>query len=213
VNFKPSAAAPYLWVLWILYGIQWALLAIAPRDRADWALENVLVVLLGVVWLFSRKRFSLSPSSSASLCVFLALHAIGSHYTYSEVPYEGWLRGITSGPLADSLSTERNHYDRFVHFAAGLLLVVPLREVWIARERANASGAGFVALLLIMSGSVTYELIEWAAASVFGKELGAAYLGTQGDEWDAQKDMALATLGGLLGLVFSYLCTRVRTPK
>ena len=59
----------------------------------------------------------------------------------------------------------------------------------------------FLPLDLTMSTSMLYELIEWGAAELFGGDLGAAFLGTQGDIWDAHKDMALASLGALLAML------------
>jgi putative membrane protein len=199
VPTHPTArAASY--VLWFLFGVLWIWLAIFPHDRADWALENALVLSLGVIRLVAGERLALSPRSSMLLCVFLMLHSVGAHYTYSKVPYDAWYASLTSQTLSELLGWERNHYDRLVHFAAGALLVLPIRELWLKRRHPDVAAAGVIALLFVMAGSLAYELIEWAAASVLGGELGAAYLGTQGDEWDAQKDMALATLGGVLTL-------------
>jgi putative membrane protein len=56
-----------------------------------------------------------------------------------------------------------------------------------------------------MSLSLIYELIEWGVAVIVGGDVGQSYLGTQGDEWDAQKDMALATLGGLMAMSVTAL--------
>ena len=107
--------------------------------------------------------------------------------------YREWL------PFLDF--TERNHYDRLVHFLFGLLLAVPIREIFLRIVQVRGFWSYYLPLDVAMAFSMLYELIEWAAALVFGGELGVAYLGTQGDPWDAQKDMGLATLGALITLL------------
>lgn len=182
-----------------------------PHYREDWLLENVLTLTALISLVASQRRLPLSRASYLLILAFGILHTIGSHYTYSEVPYAEWLGWATSPD--DGSEAARNHYDRLVHFACGLLLFHPLRE--IARR---AAGVGPVTgylypLALLATLSHCYELIEWAAAEVFGGELGMAYLGTQGDIWDAQKDMALAFAGALLGAVFDLAWQRARSRQ
>ncbi len=173
---------------------------IAPNDRQDWLLENALtlVTLLGL-WL-TRYSFPLSRISYSLIFIFLTLHEIGSHYTYAQVPYDHWWQSITGHSLNQQLGFERNQYDRLVHFSYGLLLAYPIREMFIRVADVKGFWSYFLPLDLTMSTSMIYELIEWAAASYFGGDLGVAYLGTQGDVWDAQKDMALASLGALIAM-------------
>lgn len=190
-----------LLALWLVFAALWAALAIAPHDREAWALENVLVVLLGVVAWSLRDRIRLSSRAHVLLFAFLCLHAVGSHYTYSNVPYDGWFEALTGRRLNALLGFERNHYDRLVHFAGGLLLTRPIRELLATFSRLSDLGGRIAALGAVMSASMLYELIEWGAAALFGEGLGLAFLGTQGDVWDAHKDMALATLGSLLAIV------------
>lgn len=190
-----------LLALWLVFVALWAALAIAPHDREAWALENVLVLLFGVVAWGLRHRLQLSRRAHVLLFVFMCLHAVGTHYTYSEVPYDGAFEALTGRRLNPLLGFERNHYDRLVHFAGGLLLTRPIREVLRTFSRLSDLGARIAALSAVMSASMLYELIEWGAAALFGGGLGAAFLGTQGDVWDAHKDMALASLGSLLAIV------------
>ena len=103
-------------------------------------------------------------------------------------------------PLFDRLG-DRNHYDRVVHFSFGLLLAIPVRELLARWTGLAGRAASFVALLAILAGSMVYEIIEWAFVLVADPAAGTAFLGAQGDPWDAQKDMALASLGGLLTLL------------
>jgi putative membrane protein len=87
-------------------------------------------------------------------------------------------------------------YDRLVHFCFGLLMAYPIREMFLRVARVRGFWGYYLPLDVTMSFSMLYELIEWEYAACAGGEAGAAFLGTQGDEWDAQKDMAMATLGG-----------------
>src|SRR5690606_18074628 len=103
--------------------------------------------------------------------------------------------------LDAALGFERNQFDRFVHFAYGLLLAYPVREIFIRIADVRGFWGYFLPLDITLSTSALYELIEWAAAMIFGGGLGAAYLGTQGDPWDAHKDMALAAAGALLAML------------
>jgi putative membrane protein len=151
--------------------------------------------------LWNHRRRPLSDVAYVQVAVFLSLHTIGSHYTYSEVPLGDWLR--------DALGLARNHYDRLVHFAFGLLLLRPLRELVL--EPAPALGRAAVAWLSvaqILACSAIYELIEWMVATIADPAAGTAYLGTQGDQWDAQRDMLCAAAGALLALAISRVRRR-----
>jgi len=170
----------------------------APLYRADWLLENVLVFVLVPWFVLSYRRLPLSKISYTAIFIFLCLHEVGSHYTYAEVPYDAWWQALFGHSLGSIFGWERNHFDRAVHFLWGLLLVYPVREAFL--RVANAAGFwGYLfPVLVIMSSSLLFELIEWFAAMLFGGDLGMAYLGTQGDIWDSQKDSAFATLGALV---------------
>ena len=189
----------YLWMLGIVYLIWWVAMAISPLDRADWAVENVLVLFGAALLGFTYKSFPLSRISYTCIFVFMMFHALGAHYTYAEVPYQEWLPFLEGG---------RNHFDRMVHFLYGLLLAYPIREMFLRIGNMRGFWGYFLPLDLTMSTSMLYELIEWAAAIVLGGDLGAAYLGTQGDIWDAHKDMALASLGALIAMVVTALINR-----
>ncbi len=165
-----------------------------PHHRADWLLENALVLLgLGLLAALHR-RLPLSRISHTLIFIFLCLHEVGAHYTYAEVPYQQWFPALAGG---------RNHFDRLVHFSYGLLLAYPIREIFLRVAAVRGFWGYFLPLDLTMSTSMLYELVEWAAASFFGGELGAAYLGTQGDVWDAHKDMALASVGAFLAMLLT----------
>jgi putative membrane protein len=184
-------------LLLAVFGGFWLLLAIAPVDRSTWLLENVLV-FAGVPALIAVQRWlPLSRLSATLLFVFFCLHALGAHYTYSLVPYDAAFDVLFGFSLNDALGFNRNHYDRLVHFCFGAFLAYPCREILVRVAAVRGLWGYLFPVLLMMSASVLYELIEWAAAVVFGGDLGMHYLGTQGDEWDGHRDMALASLGAL----------------
>jgi putative membrane protein len=190
----------YLAVLAVVFAVEWLLLAIEPHDRADWALENALVVVAVIALAASYRRLRLSRLSYTLIFAFLFVHEIGAHYTYAEVPYDAWFASLTGRTLNGLLGWERNHFDRVVHFLYGLLLAYPIREVFLRVAAVRGFWGYFLPLDLTASTSMLFELFEWAAAELVGGDLGMAYLGTQGDVWDAHKDMALAAAGALVAV-------------
>jgi len=195
----------YLLVLTGIFAIEWFLLAISPYDRADWALENVIVVAFVILLATTYKKFPLSRISFTLIFLFLLLHEIGAHYTYAKVPYDEWFTELFGYSLNESMGFVRNHFDRLVHFCYGLLLAYPIREVFIRIADVRGFWGYFLPLDLTMSTSMMFELFEWGAAELFGGDLGMAYLGTQGDVWDAHKDMALASLGAFIAMLLTAL--------
>lgn len=194
------------------YMILWAALAIQPFSRADWVLENVLVLAF-IGGLFGIRRwFRFSNASLLLILLFLALHSVGSHYTYALVPYDEWWRALTGHTLNCIFGWDRNHFDRLVHFSYGLLLAYPIREFFLRIVEVRGFWAYFLPLDFTLSTSALYELVEWGVAEVFGGDLGMNYLGTQGDIWDAHKDMALATLGALIAILIT-LFLNIRSKR
>ncbi len=170
----------------------WVAMAIGPHDRGDWLLENLIVFVAAALLLATRRAFAFSNFSYLLIAVFLALHAVGAHYTYSLTPFGDW--------LAASLGLARNPYDRLVHFAFGLLLAYPLHEMGRRVLHVHGGWSYALAAIAILALSSVYEIVESWAARVVDPALGQAFLGTQGDEWDAQKDMTLAVVGAAIAL-------------
>ncbi len=196
----PLGRNPLLQALLAGYAVLWLALAIAPKYRSDWLLENLLVFAFVAVLWATRRRFAFSNLSYALIVLFLSLHAVGAYSTYSETPIGYWLQR--------SFGLARNPYDRLVHFSFGLLLTYPLREIALRRLRTGPLGAFLIPLVSALAFSSGYEIVESWVARLVSPELGTAYLGTQGDEWDAQKDMSLALFGALLGLSLAELYRR-----
>ena len=170
----------YVLILAGLFLIEWVALAIAPLYRHDWLLENLLVVAFVLLLAVSYRRLPLSRVSYSLIFLFLCLHEVGSHYTYAEVPYDEWFRALTGNSLNEMMSWQRNHFDRLVHFAYGLLLAYPLREVFLRVADVRGFWGYFLPLDFTMSTSMLYELIEWGAAETVGGDLGAGLPGHPG---------------------------------
>lgn len=183
---------PYHYFLLISFVIVWIWAAINPLFPHDWLLENYLVFISVPLILLSARYFKLSDTSYGLITLFMILHVIGSHYTYAEVPF-----GDT---LQTWFDAERNMYDRLVHFAFGFLLAYPIHEVFLKIARAKGFWSYFFPFDVTLSFSALYEVIEWIAALNVDPAAGIAFLGSQGDVWDAQKDMGLAGLGALLAM-------------
>lgn len=194
VQVGPVAPRRFLGHLALVYGLFWLALAISPNNRVDWLVENLLVFAGVALLAGTYRRLPLSRASYLLIAVFLALHAVGAHYTYSETPF--------GDQLQSSLGLGRNHYDRLVHFSFGVLMTYPLFDIALRHARPAAPWWAYLfAFLAILACSGAYEIIEWLAALVLDPEDALAFLGTQGDVFDAQKDAALALLGSLLALV------------
>jgi len=180
----------------VLFLVAWLVTFIWTTDRANWITENTLTALLigGLCW--SHRRFKFSDLSYTLFFIYILLHIYGAMYTYAENPFGYWLK--------DALNLERNHYDRIVHFSFGFMLAYPMRDYFKNHFGWPNWVCWVLPVEITMSFSAAYELIEWAVADVFFPAQGAAYLGSQGDIWDAQKDMGLAFSGAVLAmLVFS----------
>ncbi len=183
----------YRWFLLIVFLLVWIWAAINPVFPHDWLLENYLVFIFVPIILILGRYFQLSDTSYTLITIFLSLHVIGSHFTYAEVPF-----GFT---LQELLGSSRNMYDRLVHFAFGLLLAYPLREVFMRVAQAKGFWGYWWPLDITLAFSALYEIIEWVAAANIDPVAGLAFLGAQGDIWDAQKDMGLAGLGALIAML------------
>jgi putative membrane protein len=187
------------------YTFVWIVTAIAPLDRHDWFLENLLVVAVVIVLVGTYRFFPLSDLSYLLITLFLTLHAVGAHYTYSEVPVGFWMR--------DTFGLARNPFDRVVHFCFGLLMAYPIREVFLRVANARGFWAYYLPLDVTLAFSALYEIIEMVIATLVAPGTGDAWLGTQGDVWDAQKDMGLAALGALLCMVVTATLRTLRARQ
>lgn len=182
---------------WLLGGylVFWLALAITPNNRMDWALENLLILLsLGAV-IFLYRSVPLSTASYCLIALFLCFHTVGAHYTYAQTPFGWW--------MAESFDLTRNHYDRVIHFTFGAMIYWPFREIFARHAGLKHGWLELLTLSFIASASAAYELLEWGAALIFGGEAALAFLGTQGDVFDAQKDSGLAIIGAAIAMALA----------
>ena len=171
----------------------WIWAAIDPLFPHDWLLENYLVFIFVPLIILLGRYLKLSNLSYGLITIFMMMHVIGSHYTYVEVPF-----GYT---LQDWLGAERNMYDRLVHYSFGFILAYPIREFFMRVAHAKGFWSYFLPVDLTFAFSAIYEVIEWVIARKVSPEAGLAFLGSQGDVWDAQKDMLLAGLGAIIAMI------------
>lgn len=184
------------------YAVVWIVTAIRPLHPRVWLIENVPVVVLIIALALTYRRFAFSNASYLLVTIFLTLHAMGAHYTYGEVPFGRWVQEL--------FGFRRNHYDRMIHFASGLLFAYPVREILVKRLHLGRFWAVFLPLNILLASSALFELIEWALALIGGAEAGPDYLGAQGDMFDAQKDTGLALTGALISLMIADWTGKIR---
>jgi putative membrane protein len=190
VNTHRKLVVTALLVWYVLFS---AVMAIAPANREFWVAANILPVMLVIVLTMTHRLFPLSTASYCLITLFLTLHTIGVHYTYSQVPLGGWMQQV--------LHLNRNHFDRIVHFSFGFLLTYPLEEWFRVCTCVRGWLIYYLPAMTILGLSGFWEILESWVARVFKPELGITFLGSQGDVWDAQKDMTAALYGSLLCVV------------
>ncbi len=191
-----------LMIYGVVFTVSWAYTLLFTSDLANWITENILTVLfLGVMaWGYSRFRFS--DLSYTMMFVFLMLHIFGAQHTYAEAPIGFWIR--------DVFGLERNPYDRIVHYSFGFLMAYPMRDYFINKMEWPSWVCWVLPVEITLSFSGMYEIIEYGVADIFFPDVGVAYLGTQGDPWDAQKDMILAFTGAITSMVLTAVVGRLR---
>ncbi|HSE35013.1 MAG TPA: DUF2238 domain-containing protein [Candidatus Paceibacterota bacterium] len=177
-------------ILLALYGVFFAILAFAPFDRMTWFVENATVwIIVGTLVALWIKGVRFSVPSYLAMAVLVFLHTLGGHYTFERVPFDA---------VTEFFGFERNHYDRIAHFSVGFYAFPIAEWLWAKRLVATRFLLFTYPVFVIMSIAAAYELIEWIYAASSDPIAGANYLGSQGDIWDAQKDMLADTLGALV---------------
>lgn len=168
-----------------------AALAVNPHDRTVWWAENLPILAIVVAVALAHRRVDFSPLSCALMAVLVTLHTVGGHYTFSRVPF---------GFVTDLFGFERNHFDRVAHFSVGFYAFAFAEILFrrgLTRSRVVLYSYPVFAILAVAGG---YEIFEWIFAVLGDPQAGSEVLGSQGDVWDAQKDILADTLGALFAM-------------
>jgi putative membrane protein len=180
----------------VAYVVLCVALAFNPIDRATWFAENltvwIIVSLLGILY---ARGIRFSSMSYCFMSVLIFLHTIGGHYTFALVPFD-W--------VTQTFDFERNHYDRIAHFSVGFYAYAVAEWLWMKRSVTSRFLLWTYPVFVIATIAMSYEIIEWIFAANAAPEAGAAYLGSQGDIWDAQRDMLADTLGAIIATTFFF---------
>jgi len=191
---KQTSSVPLM--LLALYGLVFAVCAISPHDRAVWWAENIPVLVIVSLLVLISRRFRFSNTSYVLMAFFIVLHTIGGHYTFERVPF---------GAVSDFFGFERNHFDRVAHFSVGFY-AYPIAEILLVKRLVHTRWiVALFPVFAIVTVAGAYEIIEWQYALNSDPAAGIAVLGSQGDVWDAQKDILADTLGAILVMILFFI--------
>lgn len=181
-------------ILAVAFAIFWIILAVDPVMRDVWWAENIPVMAVFALLVATFKQFRFSNTAYVLMSCWLVLHTIGGHYTFANVPFDFF---------TDRFGAERNHFDRLGHYSIGFY-AFPVAELLTRKGQAKPVVVYLFGLFAIMALAAGYEIIEWWYAALEGGDAGVEFLGSQGDIWDAQKDMLADTLGAVTALILFH---------
>lgn len=164
-----------------------------PEKVFDFWLENATAMTFMAVLAFSYRRLPLSDASYLLILIYLSFHEWGAHYKYSDVPLGEWMKPW--------LHTQRNHYDRVMHFSYGFLLSYPIQELFMREVGVRSRWRYVLPVEMTLAFSAGYEMLEAFMASILTPERGEEFVGMQGDMWDSQEDMFMAGIGAVIAMV------------
>ena len=194
----------YASFLLIIFSIYWIIMAFNVHERYMWFIENVLMFIFLTIILITYRKFKFSALSYTLFFLFLILQTTGAHYTYEFVPFD-W--------ITNTFHFERNNFDRLVHFSYGFLLAFPIRELFIKITNTKNILSFLIPIQWALGTGALYEIIEWLFAILSNEGESNAFLGSQGDIWDAQADMALAGLGALIAMIITWIIIKINNEK
>lgn len=182
-----KSGTPTILLILLLVLTLWSF--IQPHDMQVWWTEMTSVFLLLGILVFTYRRIAFSNTAYILISIWCAMQIIGAHYTFELVPFD---------TISQIFEFERNHYDRVAHFAVGLGGIAIAELLWMRRWVSSCWAAALFSIMAMLAIAGLWEIVEWLYAEIDGGEAGQAFLGSQGDIWDAQKDMLLDTLGATL---------------
>lgn len=192
----PFQSNRFLWLLAGLFITYWVYGWFFTHNLENWMIENILVVLFIPTLILTRKWHRLSDCSYACLFLFLMLHLYGAYYAYTANAFGEWLKA--------QYHLWRDPYDRIVHFSFGLLIAYPAREILINRFKMSGRATWLYPIEIAFSLGTVFEMIEWAVAAFTDSATGDTYVATQGDVWDAHKDIMMAAIGATICMLILY---------
>ncbi|RYG47716.1 MAG: DUF2238 domain-containing protein [Chitinophagaceae bacterium] len=195
----------FIWLIGGLFLIYWTYGWFFNHNMENWIIENLLVIILVPLLLFSVRWHRLSDLSYLFLFLFIMLHCYGAFYAYTTNALGEWIK--------NTWNLWRNPYDRIVHFSFGLLIAYPAREILLNKFRLSARAAWLLPIEIAFSLGTIFEMLEWGVAEVTTPMTGETYVATQGDVWDAHKDIALAALGASISMLLVYFCKQLGGKK
>ncbi len=187
-------------IILFTFSIVWCLFYYNCIDVKDWFIENILVFIILIGLIFTYKKNPFSTVSYLCILAFAILHIYGAQYAYTQNPVGKWLQ--------QSFHLLRNPYDRIVHFSFGFCLLIPIKEVLINQFETKRKYIHLLTVNVILSLATIFELIEWTVAEVTTKKTGETYVATQGDVWDAHKDIVMAVIGAIITILILKICTK-----
>ncbi len=177
-----------------VFAVFWLVVAINPHNRLVWLAENILTVLLIGFLVVTYRKFRFSHTAYIFMFLYLIFHTLGSYYTYTNMPLFNWLK--------DLFDLSRNHYDRLVHFSFGLAFYFPVYEFATQKIKLKAWASYLLPFLVIISFKAIYEILEYLAViATHSSVIGTSFLGMQGDQWDAQKDIMFGITGAAISMI------------
>ncbi|NOZ12670.1 MAG: DUF2238 domain-containing protein [Acidobacteria bacterium] len=180
-------------VLLILYLIEFTVLAIHPFSREVWIAENIPIVLIVFTLAVTYRYYRFSNTAYALMAVLIFLHTIGGYYTFERVPFQ-WITNF--------FGFTRNNFDRIAHFSVGFYAFAACELVERKKWSQSRILTALFGIFMIFTVAAVYEIIEWIFAAAADPKAGIAFLGSQGDIWDAQKDMLSDGLGAITAVLF-----------
>ena len=184
-------------ILFGLYLVEFIVLAVNPYDRETWWAENIPVLVAVGILVFTFKKFRFSNTAYVLMAFFLMYHTIGGHFTFERVPFD-FFNNLLSNLNMDFMFPEgRNNFDRVGHYGVGVFAYPVAELLWRKKWVTKKFLAILFGIAVVGFWGALYEVIEMYYAVSVGGEAGASFLGSQGDIWDAQKDMWLDILGAM----------------
>jgi putative membrane protein len=193
----PIAANKFLWLFTVLFFTYWIYGWYNCLDLDDWILENLLVVICLSILIISRQWHKFSDLSYLCIFFFVMLHVYGAFYAYTQNYLGNWLQ--------NTFHLWRNPYDRIVHFSFGFFMAYPFREILINKFRVSSRSSWLLPIVISFCLGTVFELIEWGVAAFTNSATGETYVATQGDVWDAHKDITLAAVGAGVSMLMIYI--------